>query len=190
VPLSPKRLVRADGVDHNAGLVGSGREGRTFPFSGLPELGTLLEAQRAATDAVEKASGRIVPWVFHHRQGQPVRFFRRSWLTACERAGCPGRIPHDLRRTGVRNLVRFGVSERVAMMLTGHKTRSVFERYNVVSENDLNDSVKKLAGTIAGTIAAPEPVRAVRGFGLLRKLVARDGIEPPTLRFSVACSTN
>lgn len=100
----------------------------------------------------------------------PVRFFRRSWLTACERAGCLGRIPHDLRRTAVRNLVRHCVPERVAMMLTGHKTRSVFERYDVVSENDLNESVPKLAGTISGTIDAPRPVRMVGTFGKSRKV--------------------
>jgi integrase len=86
---------------------------------------------------------RIVRWVFH-RNGKPIRTSKGAWKTACVNTGLPGRIPHDFRRTAVRNLVRAGVPERVAMMMTGHKTRSVFERYNIVSEADLQDAARKL----------------------------------------------
>ena len=126
------------------------REGRVFPFT--PELRVLLEAQREMTHKLVPTRG-IIPWVFH-RLGRRITKFPKSWRDACVAAGCPGRIPHDLRRTAVRNLVRAGVPESVAMKLTGHKTRSVFERYNIVSDGDLRDAVTKLAaqsGTFFGT---------------------------------------
>ncbi len=131
------------------------REGRTFPM--FPELRALLEAQRAYTDRIQREQGCIIPWVFH-RNGRPIKSFRRSWMTACRLAGQPGRIPHDFRRTAVRNMVRMGIPERVAMQLTGHKTRSVFERYNIVSEGDLQEAGRKLTGTITGTIGHTEGV--------------------------------
>src|SRR3977135_860180 len=77
--------------------------------------------------------------------------FPKSWRDACLAAGCPGRIPHDLRRTAVRNFVRAGVPESVAMKLTGHKTRSVFERYNIVSDGDLHTAASRLSGLVNGT---------------------------------------
>jgi integrase len=74
-----------------------------------------------------------------------VRTFDKAWRAACKRVGLSDRILHDFRRTAVRNLVRAGVSESVAMQLCGHKSRRIFDRYSIVSERDLRDGVVKLA---------------------------------------------
>jgi integrase len=139
------------------------RDGRLFPFGAhLPELTRILEAQRAATKVAETRGGKICPWVFH-RDGRRIRGFRKAWANACEAAGCPQMIPHDLRRTAVRNLERAGVSRSVAMQLTGHKTESVYRRYAIVSEGDLGEGLDKLgqlaAGTIPGTKARGAKVK-------------------------------
>ncbi len=119
-------------------------EGRTFPFSTFPELAALLHRQREATKALERATERIIPWVFH-REGEPIRYFKTAWQNACKAAGVPGRLVHDLRRTAVRNLERAGVPRSVATKLTGHKTEAVYRRYAIVSEADLSEGVAKLA---------------------------------------------
>ena len=155
----------------------------------------------------------MTEFVFFHKDGRRIRDFRQPWRKACNQAGLatvdevgktktgkpilkisPLRIPHDFRRTAVRNLVRAGIHEKLAMQMTGHKTRSVFERYNVTSGADLreaakklNEAAKKVAGTVPGTVASSllqpsksdisttpsgsmpgtgiEPVRPLRGSG-------------------------
>lgn len=126
-------------------------EGRTFPFGTFPELAALLTEQREATRHLERAAGKLVPWVFHHRGGQEIRDFYSAWRIACRAAGVPGRIFHDFRRTAVRNLERAGVPRSVSMKLTGHKTEAVFRRYAIVCEADLSEGVAKLAKLGLGT---------------------------------------
>ena len=123
--------------------------GRMFPYGELlPELCDVMERQWVDTKQIEQARGIVCPWVFH-RRGKRIIDFRDEWAKAVEQGGCPDRIPHDFRRTAVRNLVRAGVPEKTAMMLTGHKTRSVFDRYDIVDENDLREAVERLASAFA-----------------------------------------
>ena len=96
----------------------------------------MLRARWAATKALGQRQGRIIRQVFRS-DGQAIKSFRHAWQAAVTRAKLPGPLPHDLRRTAVRNLVRAGVSEKVAMTLTRHQTRAVFDRYDIVNAADL-----------------------------------------------------
>jgi integrase len=120
-------------------------QARVFPFEAHEYLRGLLEAQRKHIERLRGEQSKIVPWVFPRLDGRQLGQFHKQWTAACREAGVPGRVPHDLRRTAVRNLMRAGVNERVAMTLTGHKTRSIFDRYHIVSEADLAEAVKKLS---------------------------------------------
>ena len=83
------------------------------------------------------------------RDGVPVRVWRTALRDACRKAKVPHRLLHDCRRTAARNLIRAGVPERIAMLLTGHKTRAVFDRYNIVNEQELLTAGQRLAAYLA-----------------------------------------
>jgi len=96
------------------------------------------------------------PWVFFHESGKHIGRYMRPWRTACVQAGLanedggPDRLFHDPRRSGVRDLIRAGVPGRVAMRISGHKTRPVFDRCNIVSERDLHEAARRLEVYVQG----------------------------------------
>lgn len=138
-----RQTIRLDpGTTKNA-------EGRTLPYGDLPAIVTVISEAWTGHEAL-KAAGTLCPFVFH-RDGARLRAFHGIWRRACEAAGYPGTLLHDCRRTAVRNLVRAGVPEKTAMGITGHKTRSVFDRYDIVTETDLRQALGKLAApAVAG----------------------------------------
>lgn len=114
---------------------------RLLAYGKLPELVAVIEGQHKARLAL--AQPLSCPWVFH-RGGKPIRDFRHAWKEACAKASVPDTIFHDLRRCGVRGLVRKGVPDVVAMRISGHESRSVFDRYNIVSESDIEDALGRV----------------------------------------------
>ncbi|MBI1875504.1 MAG: site-specific integrase [Acidobacteria bacterium] len=168
LPLEWRRVdLSAGEVRLDRGTTKNG-EGRVLYLT--PELQRLLEQQRELADRVQREKGMIVPFAFfhcsrrkdgelRHLSGQRISQdgFYHAWRRAREAAGHPGRIPHDFRRTAIRNMVRAGIPERVAMALSGHKTRSVFERYNVVSDGDLREAARRLGHTFGHSTAPNSP---------------------------------
>ena len=138
--------LRWTDVDRDAGAIRlrpeaakTGR-GRTVMLEG--DLAELIE-RRWEARLIERDCNIPVAALVFHRDGELVGDFRKAWGTACQAAGVPDKLFHDLRRTAARNMVRAGVPERVAMAVTGHLTRSMFDRYNIVSEDDLRMAAQK-----------------------------------------------
>ena len=127
------------------------RVGRVLPIS-APIAAVLVRrrAQRQGRDAL----------VFR-RDAVTVRAWRTAWPEACRRAGVPGRLLHDCRRTAALNLVRAGVPERVAMQLTGHRSRAIFDRYNIVHEDELHHAGARLYAYLASR-PAPQAAEVIR----------------------------
>lgn len=117
-------------------------EGRVFPFT--IELRALLDRRWTVTRDRERALGMAIPHVFTRGDGKPVGSFNKAWATACRAAGVPGRVLHDFRRTAVRNLIRAGIPERVAMQMVGWKSRQMLDRYHIVNTADLVEAARRL----------------------------------------------
>jgi integrase len=160
--------LRWSDVDRDGGVIrlrpehSKNGRGRTVAIEG--DLCAIIERRRQARQVKDReGTVRVAEFVFH-RAGHPVGDFRKAWAAACVAAGLfqvvgvnadgteqriPSRLFHDLRRSGVRNMVRAGVRERVAMEISGHRTRSIFDRYNITSEDDLREAMQRTSDYVS-----------------------------------------
>ena len=146
-----------DEVDLAGGVV------RLAPHRSKTKIGRLLPISDPLRAVLKRRERRRQPddtRVFR-RDGVTVRAWRYALRDACRRAGLPHRLLHDCRRTAARNLVRAGVPERVAMMLTGHKTRAVFDRYNIVNERELFNAGQRLVSYLTAPRHTKQPCRRI-----------------------------
>ena len=144
LPMEWHQVDLQHGIVHLPG--GITKTGKARDLHLWPPLQRLLEQQRALTDRLQREQKKVIPLVFHH-DGERISRFDRLWKSATTAAGVPWTIPHDMRRSAARNLVRDGLTEGVAMAITGHLTRSVFDDYNVTKERDLVNAAKQLGST-------------------------------------------
>ena len=120
-----------------------GRTVRVLALQG--ELAALIERRWHA----RKAGRTLARHVFHHAGHQLINF-RRAWLAACHQAGLGHRMFHSLRRSAARNMSLQGIPEKVIMSIMGHKTRVMFDRYNIVTEADQRPFIERLTGSQDG----------------------------------------
>ena len=129
---------------------------RVFPFRASASLTAVIKGRCEA-----RTFGSV--YVFERSPGKPVKDFRTAWANACEAAGIPGRVPHDLRRSRARALSRAQVSQSAAMKTLGHKTPSMYLRYDVAGSEDVADAVA--ASEPKGTRKAPKVADGASGGG-------------------------
>lgn len=135
------RQIRKDKIDFKAGRIELRR--RTTK-SGRPRYLPIYGDMQAEIEMAIASSDPSCPFLIQ-RDGRSVGDFEKAWKTACAAANVPGTLFHDLRRTALTNMIEAGLSEKEAMEISGHITRSVFDRYHIVSERRLRLMADKLS---------------------------------------------
>ena len=139
-----------EGLIHVNGRVTKNRKSKTAPIYG--EMAAWLEMLLARGKS-QSPNGK---YLFIWEDGTPIRDFRGAWERACASAGLPELLFHDLRRTAVRNMIRAGVPEKVAMEVSGHKTASILWRYNIVDARDIKEAGRRTERYLKEQNAAPK----------------------------------
>ena len=121
---------------------------RVLPLEG--QLWILIERRWAARHYERPNGETSLSALLFHRGGRPIADFRKVWRAACEKANVPATLFHDLRRSGIRNLVRAGVPVAVAKKISGHETDSVFDRYNITSIEDQRAALRVTEAYLEG----------------------------------------
>jgi integrase len=134
------RKIRRDRIDFKAKRIDlPGRTTKNKRARFLPIYGDMEAELEMAIAAGQKQCPYLI-----QNEGRPVYDWEKAWATACDLAGVPETLFHDLRRTALTNMIEAGLSEKEAMEISGHKTRAVFDRYHIVSERRLKEMAGKL----------------------------------------------
>ena len=155
-----------ENVDRAAGEVriatSKNGHGRLLPLTGA--LKDLIERRWQAREYQTPENVTAISRHVFHDGGVPVGDFRKAWASACKAAKVPGRLFHDLRRTAVRNMIRAGVPQTVAMSISGHRTIAMFNRYNIASQDDKREALLRTEAHLAA-LPSERNIAAIAGHG-------------------------
>ena len=133
-----------EGVDRNTKEIrirtSKSGHGRVIPLEGV--LWDVIQRRWLAREVQRSNRETFLSPLVFHRDGERIANFRKAWTKACIQAKCPGKLFHDLRRTAIRNMVRAGVPQSVAMSISGHRTIHTFQRYNITDETDKRNALR------------------------------------------------
>lgn len=155
------QTLRWPSIDRAANVIylpaRNNKTGKPFRLWMFPELRTVVDSRQAKRHPESD--------LVFHVDGRPMGEWDGTWKRACQVAGVPGLLFHDLRRTATRNLIRAGVDPKIAMKITGHETEAMLRRYDISAEDDVRNAavaysaylrrLRAADGSAKGTVHGP-----------------------------------